>query len=969
MTGIGGLVFLPTNGRRSFWRRLRAYIRAVRGQRRGLPGRFILLCHRRTGSNWVSGMLFNHPELLMHNEVFNENAVHSYYKSSFLSHAWDYEGRDVNPSGFVTFIFDVVYRLVDKFRDEPERCKMVGFKSFPNHYLQHGVPHATLSREYAELMSDPSVKKLILMRENVPKVYVSSRRSYEQDIFLTEKYNHKPIHVDVADLQHFAHEYAKSYEEYDMLLRGQGHYKLFYEELCADADKKMRAALRFLGVSDNVSMNALVETVPQSSGPLARAIVNYSEVEFAFRHTLLAEFLPPARREAGGPPTPMASIRTTDGFETLPAHRWGLIIPLRSGESTKAECETRLTSLRDSLLDTASSVDKLPLLVFGVDDDDVLYLHGGSALIRRLFCQFPMHVETLNATNHANTVYRGAICKIWARLAGIAYEQFSCDFTCLLGDDIVLETNGWQLIIERAFSAVAEERNLPFGCACVAFHDTAFRGFPTFPVVHRWHHVTFGKRLLPSHFVNQGGDPYLFELYKRFGAARFADAALKNTIGGADEARYTKQRLRFEDDILTDGIQVVKAALNRRSLICLDVVVPTFRCDLAGLRRITELRASWDAQVSFWIILDNPTHPAAAEVRALQTVASNYQVNVRCHPENRGASAARNFGLGHSKADWVVLLDDDVTPEAHILDAYLGACMRVPHASAFVGATHMPPPHNWLTHAIVASDIPGAFTIAEKVSEPPWGVTANLCVRGRTSRLRFDLRYPKTGGGEDLDYCAKARRHGPIVSVPLATAHHPWWNGGELCAVRHILAWADGEVLCVGAPELRPHVFLTLPNGVEFLHLVLPLLLAVARALGQLEAHRAVAIGGALLMAILVCDMLWHASGIGPHRFREPMSASWWRRVAVRLLAAGLIMLQERQRFVEALRRSPTWLFWRVDWHFGQSHAFIEGFKRGHVTRFVVYAAMATALLYWESPRSGEECLAPTLSAASLHTA
>ena len=92
--------------------------------------------------------------------------------------------------------------------------------------------------------------------------------------------------------------------------------------------------------------------------------------------------------------------------------------------------------------------------------------------------------------------------------------------------------------------------------------------------------------------------------------------------------------------------------------------------------------------------------------------------------------------------------------------------MRHPNAIVFVGSTHLPPPNNLLTHAIVASDIPGAYTIAERVADPPWGVTANLCVRGRTSRLRFDLRYPKSGGGEDLDYCAKAARHGRIVAVP-----------------------------------------------------------------------------------------------------------------------------------------------------------------------------------------------------------
>ena len=60
-----------------------------------------------------------------------------------------------------------------------------------------------------------------------------------------------------------------------------------------------------------------------------------------------------------------------------------------------------------------------------------------------------------------------------------------------------------------------------------------------------------------------------------------------------------------------------------------------------------------------------------------------------------------------SKADFCVLLDDDVIPMPHLLDAYLGVIMRSPNASVFVGSTHLPSPHNLLTHAIIASDIPG----------------------------------------------------------------------------------------------------------------------------------------------------------------------------------------------------------------------------------------------------------------------
>ena len=928
MTGIGGLVFTPTPERMLLWQRLRAYYRRLTFLRRGRPRRFLLLCFRRTGSNWLCGLLFNHPEIMMHNELFNENAVHSYYKRQIIDHKWDYEGRDCNPAGFVRFIFDDLYRKVGKFRGT--RCKAIGFKSFPNHYLQHAVPHATISHEYEKLMQDPTVKKLVLVRENVPKVYVSSRRSHEQGNYMTRAYE-SPIGIEVADMQRFADRYEAAYEDYKKQLRGQWSYQVSYEELCKDPEA-LRPVLQYLGVSSDVLPCALEETVVQSKGQLSDSITNYAEVEFAFRHTHLSNFLPRARCQL-----PTSTAGGSRKGAVASSQRWVLLVPVHSGGKTSAECETLIVGLRDSLFRTMDASNK-PVIIFGVDADDEIYCEDDHLLLRGLFASFQIDIRVLPAGK-----YRGQICRIWSRLADHAYRQQSADFTCLLGDDVVLDTPGWQATFERIFADVSRQRSLPYGAACVAFEDLAFRGFPTFPVIHRWHHETFNGEILPYQLVNQGGDPYLFELYKRFGASRFAiGCLLKNTIGGQeDDTRYTKERVRYEADILTDAIGVVQRAVCVKPLVCLDVVVPTFRCDVDRLRLITQgLRTSWDAAVSFWIILDNPEHPRAHEVRAMQSIAQNYQVNVRALDKNCGASAARNYGIGHSKADWIILIDDDVSPEAQLLDAYLGAAMRHPQAMVFVGSTHLPLPKNLLTHAIVASDIPGAYTIAERVAEPPWGVTANLCVRGRTSRLRFDLRYPKSGGGEDLDYCAQAARHGRIVAVPAAKADHPWWNDGKVGAIFHILGWADGEVLCVGARHLRAHVYFTLPNGIECASLALAAVLLIGSLIGTWwQAVTALFIPAAVIML----DVAWHAWGIGAHRFREPISVTTWTRTVVRIMAALLIMAQEFKRFTVALRTSPRWLCWRVDWHFGKSTNFVPYMQRTHAFRAMVYAALFVA--------------------------
>ena len=66
-------------------------------------------------------------------------------------------------------------------------------------------------------------------------------------------------------------------------------------------------------------------------------------------------------------------------------------------------------------------------------------------------------------------------------------------------------------------------------------------------------------------------------------------------------------------------------------------------------------------------------------------------------------------------------------------------------------------------------------------------MTANLCVKNpeRTGGgVYFDMRYPKTGGGEDVSFCltlkdlhahGPRRQHPAVIAVPEATAQHPFW--------------------------------------------------------------------------------------------------------------------------------------------------------------------------------------------------
>jgi hypothetical protein len=89
---------------------------------------------------------------------------------------------------------------------------------------------------------------------------------------------------------------------------------------------------------------------------------------------------------------------------------------------------------------------------------------------------------------------------------------------------------------------------------------------------------------------------------------------------------------------------------------------------------------------------------------------------------------------------------------------------------------------------------------------------------------------------------------------------------------------------------------------------------------------------------IVMLEILWHASRIGDNRLRSPMKDSRLKSATVRILAVLLIMSQESTRFVQAFSNSFTWLFWRVDWHFGQNLNWVAASKRNNAMRALFYA-------------------------------
>jgi glycosyltransferase involved in cell wall biosynthesis len=188
----------------------------------------------------------------------------------------------------------------------------------------------------------------------------------------------------------------------------------------------------------------------------------------------------------------------------------------------------------------------------------------------------------------------------------------------------------------------------------------------------------------------------------------------------------------------------------------MDVIIPTFRCDITIIEQIINLPSTENVSTMFIIIVDNPEAPNRKELQNLEVKYSSGKVpkvRVRFNKTNTGASMTRNVRINESSADWIIFLDDDILVEHdnQILIEYSKCINKNPKAGGFIGTTRFPQPVNWRQRGVVDSGIVYFWDIAQKMNCPPWGVTANLCTQ--RTEVRFHDDFVKTGGGEDVAFC------------------------------------------------------------------------------------------------------------------------------------------------------------------------------------------------------------------------
>ncbi|KAL3925483.1 MAG: hypothetical protein SGILL_000375 [Bacillariaceae sp.] len=467
------------------------------------------------------------------------------------------------------------------------------------------------------------------------------------------------------------------------------------------------------------------------------------------------------------------------------------------------------------------------------------------------------------------------------------------------------------------------------------------------------------------------------------------DAVLSNGIGGhigSGGARYKRVSAEGWRDFVLKDIDPIRQYLLKEANdevkedMLLDIIVPSYRVQLNYLESITCLHVPAGVNANFIIIVDNPS-TLIAKAKELQPTEDvdkeraerilerhlsqghDNNVRVRSNKVNIGASASRNRGLDESAAEWILNLDDDLTPDPDLLEKYCNKLFEIDESIVgLVGLVLFPRTSTLpLKHAaVLMSYLTFMFEIAQSdmYESPAWGVTANILLR--RTKVRFDPVYAKTGGGEDVDYSLNVTEEcndGSLLAFPEAYVVHPFWPGSIFTLAYHFHSWAIGDgALFKRFPQ---HCYWSFPNVPETLLLLLPVLLLTN---GPLACVRVV-------LLFLVADFVVDASNRkeyvhrckllqqkGNGRDLEDVEArSPLFHVLAHILANLYVVFLECGRLRGHIGRGLVdiqhGIFRRFDWHIGRLPDAPANFRKREARKFALFVIIVAcelhSLHYW----------------------
>jgi len=237
--------------------------------------RFVILAVPRSGSNMLATLLNSHPKILCHHELFNPNGI--FYALNLRNTEFQLgtiEKRDKAP---ITFL--------NKVWQAPLSASHIGLKMT---YKQN-------KKAFYALLSDTSIRKIILKRENSFKTYISHKIAektnqwevYRQQDLICER---PQIKVDLQELmQRIAFDNAH-YQEIETYLKNSNQVFCETKYECLNQAEERRKLLNFLSIKEGAN-ELKIHSIKQNSDNWKLLVENWEVLAEALEGTSLEKYL------------------------------------------------------------------------------------------------------------------------------------------------------------------------------------------------------------------------------------------------------------------------------------------------------------------------------------------------------------------------------------------------------------------------------------------------------------------------------------------------------------------------------------------------------------------------------------------------------------------------------------------------------------------------------------------------------
>lgn len=234
--------------------------------------KFLIICRKRTGSNFLVSLLQSHPKIRAFGEVFSEDDQIYWGYPSYSSP----EILQIRQKAPIKFLEHIV------FRDFLQSTKVVGFKLI---YQEEQNSNYEIICEY--LRNIKNLKVIHLKRRNILSNYVSLEMAKKTDVWikLHNKGNHDlKLKVNYKDCLEYFQKTRALEKEYELVFskRSQQIHTIYYEDLVANKVKAIEDIQKFLRVE---CLPLISYTKKQEKRPLSEIIINYNELKEKFENT------------------------------------------------------------------------------------------------------------------------------------------------------------------------------------------------------------------------------------------------------------------------------------------------------------------------------------------------------------------------------------------------------------------------------------------------------------------------------------------------------------------------------------------------------------------------------------------------------------------------------------------------------------------------------------------------------------